>query len=411
MNYSFVCTLICLHGLAILSSATIQDQHVLDNSSLKLAQSEFSMRLMEAVCGTENCVFSPYSIYNVMGMVLMAAGGNTEAELMTALQLTGRFDNDEKLHAAIGEVKQQLLLGASENESTELNLADNMYVSNWLPVSQQYVDDLKKHYQIDGPYTLDFAKSQESADTINEFVEEQTKGQITELIRPRMLDENTLAVLVNAIYFNASWAEPFQTFLTVEDDFYVDSTTVVQVPMMENDHMYRHSLEGDMHVIELPYVGDEFAMYVILPKQATFNEVRESMLQDPDFVQKLDAKLEDGRVIVKLPQFSLASEIDLEEVFKGHFGVFDLFDDYADLFKAVPEDFPKSPYVSDAVHKATIDVTEFGTVATGATAAVMVIDSVPPEFVANSPFMYMIVYKPTNTILFMGQVVNPTLEE
>eukprot|EP01025_Chloroclados_australasicus_P018523 TRINITY_DN19758_c0_g2_i1.p2 TRINITY_DN19758_c0_g2~~TRINITY_DN19758_c0_g2_i1.p2 ORF type:complete len:227 (-),score=27.86 TRINITY_DN19758_c0_g2_i1:712-1392(-) len=226
-----------------------------------------------------------------------------------------------------------------------------------------------------------------------------------------MFNSDTLAVLVNAIYFNASWQVPFLEVFTREADFYVNSSTVIQVPMMYHDNAFRYSMGGDKDVLELPYSGGDFAMYVVSPK-AVFNDVRESMISDTQFVQKMDAQLRQGRVMVRLPKFYFASQVDLKTQLQKQFGVRDLFTDgVADLFGVVPNGSERSPFISEALHKATIDVTEYGTVASGATGVVFMFESAPPVFKVDRPFMYMIVYKPTWTILFMGQVVDPTKTE
>eukprot|EP01025_Chloroclados_australasicus_P006093 TRINITY_DN1199_c1_g1_i1.p2 TRINITY_DN1199_c1_g1~~TRINITY_DN1199_c1_g1_i1.p2 ORF type:complete len:411 (+),score=40.28 TRINITY_DN1199_c1_g1_i1:112-1344(+) len=410
MNFNFA-QMVCYMLLLGFSFGAKVNPPGFQLSELSQIQTRFGLKMMETVCSDKNCVFSPYSIYNVLGMVLMAAGGNTEGELMNALNLAGIFENDQELHESIGEIKQFLLQGAIQTNDTELDLADNIYVGDIYPVSPQYIDDLQWYYHIDGPYTQDFTNAQQSADTINQFVEEQTQGQITEMFQPDMFTINTLAVLVNAIYFNASWETPFQELLTHYSNFYINSTTVVNVTMMEHKSHFRHLMEGDTHILELPYSNNDFAMYVISPK-TIFNQVRDRIINDPEFVQKTDAQLQYGHIIVNLPRFSLAGEIDLKRVLQDSFNVSDLFTEgVADLFGAVPDGFGKSPYVSEALHKASIDVMEYGTVASGATGVVNLLEIGAPRFLVDSPFMYMVVYKPTWTVLFMGQVVDPTQTE
>jgi len=47
-----------------------------------------------------------------------------------------------------------------------------------------------------------------SADEINSWVSKHTRGKITEIVTPESV-QNSDAILVNAIYFNGKWSEPF----------------------------------------------------------------------------------------------------------------------------------------------------------------------------------------------------------
>lgn len=64
-------------------------------------------------------------------------------------------------------------------------------------------------------------------------------------------------------------------------------------------------------------------------------------------------------------------------------------------------------YLSRVMHKAKIEVDEEGTVASAATGGSFANKSTPPRFYANRPFMYLIIEKITNTVIFCGQVRNP----
>merc|ERR1712198_66283 len=60
----------------------------------------------------------------------------------------------------------------------------------------------------------DFAKSEEAADTINEYVEKKTRGLIDEIISLQDVGILTRLVLVNAIYFKANWKYQFNKQFT-----------------------------------------------------------------------------------------------------------------------------------------------------------------------------------------------------
>ena len=93
-----------------------------------------------------------------------------------------------------------------------------------------------------------------------------------------------------------------------------------------------------------------------------------------------------------------------------------------DAFSPVDADFSgitgkKNLFVSEAVHKAFVEVNEEGAEAAAATAIVVMKASPakespppPPVFRADHPFLFLIRHKPSGAILFLGRVTNPMAE-
>ena len=89
----------------------------------------------------------------------------------------------------------------------------------------------------------------------------------------------------------------------------------------------------------------------------------------------------------------------------GEMGLTIPFSDDADFSGISNKDLK----ISDAYHKAFIEVSEEGTTAAAATAVVVAMKSMPNfnVFDANRPFMFILRHKPTSTILFIGRVAKP----
>ena len=63
-------------------------------------------------------------------------------------------------------------------------------------------------------------------------------------------------------------------------------------------------------------------------------------------------------------------------------------------------------FISDAIHKATIEVDEEGTVAAAATGMVMMFGMPPIEITVDKPFLFFI--RSGNHVIFAGRMVDPT---
>jgi len=108
--------------------------------------------------------------------------------------------------------------------------------------------------------------------------------------------------------------------------------------------------------------------------------------------------------LVKIPKFKFETEYNLNQALKN-IGINDAFNPgVADFSKM---DGTKNLYISEALHKAYIEVNEEGTEAAAATAIVMTLSMVPNQFMADHPFLFLIEHKETGAILFMGRVMNP----
>lgn len=71
-----------------------------------------------------------------------------------------------------------------------------------------------------------------------------------------MIDQDTLAVLVNAIYFDAKWKSEFELKDTKDTCFYSHPGYQCQkIPMMykEFDFYYKFDNSLESHVVQIPY--------------------------------------------------------------------------------------------------------------------------------------------------------------
>eukprot|EP01025_Chloroclados_australasicus_P037091 TRINITY_DN377_c1_g2_i2.p1 TRINITY_DN377_c1_g2~~TRINITY_DN377_c1_g2_i2.p1 ORF type:complete len:486 (+),score=50.24 TRINITY_DN377_c1_g2_i2:201-1460(+) len=387
------------------------------NTSLALstAQARFAVDLMGQICEQQNCVFSPYSIFNLLSMVTMGAKGNTSAQMMNVLQASqNNFENNLEFHEKVGHLKSNLLQ-ANDVEGVEFRVADNVFVGN-IPLRALYESDLKEIYDVIGPQVVDFADQSASIAAINDFVSNVTKGEIQDFLGPDSLDPATLAVLVNAFFYKGSWNVQFDEEKTKLANFTKSRREKIEVQMMQVQGEFRYSQARAQYgfpkfdILELPYENPDFCMNILLP-YTPLNDARDDIKAN-DLLVNFDLRLprEPNAVIVNLPKFTVSVKTDIKQALI-ELGMLDLFDqDQADLSGMIGE--ATDPiYVSNVIHEAKLEVNEQGTKATATTAIGLVFESSIDMFEVSQPFMFTIMHKPTKAVLLMGQVVDPSQAE
>ena len=347
-----------------------------------------------------NVFFSPVSISSAFGMAYAGARGNTAAEIEKVMHFVL---GQERLHDAIGSLAGRLD-AEKEKSGYQLSIANAL----WGDVKLEYVPEFLK--VTTGKYRaeanrLDFAKTEDARRTINAWVEKKTQDRIKDLIPQGVLSRDTRLVLANAIYFKGDWAVPFKQAMTSGADFTLLSGKKVKAQMMNMTGGFRYAESEQGQALEMKYAGGKLAMLILLPgKPSGLPEFEKDRLAAEllgDF-----SKMRERQVNVWLPRFKMTLAADLKALLIS-MGMVDAFSEQADFSGMAKEPV----YISDALHKAFVEVNEQGTEAAAATALVMKAASIaapPPVFRADHPFIFVIRDVESGAILFMGRVADPT---
>lgn len=360
----------------------------------------------------ENFVFSPLSISAALAMVYAGAEADTAAEMAKVLHFP---ESSQQFHAAYGELLNSLNQ-ADALEGLDLNVANSLWGQSGFPFNQDYLDLILASYN-GGLQDVDFVNQTEAArETINQWVEQETRDKIQDLIPQGVLTPETVLVLANAVYFDGKWAHEFDVYATQPDSFDVSADEEMLVDMMHDTANYNYMECDGVQYVELPYRDGRFSMLLALPGDGTpLSQVDVTAMTD-DLSEFLSG-LELQRVAVSLPKFEVTSMPDVKQALVD-LGMEDLFDpDLSDLDGMVDPQYvlEGNLFVQDIRHKAFIELDEAGTTAAAATAVIVgLTSSMPPQavyFTADHPFQYFICDTQTDTILFMGHVSRPTEAE
>ncbi|XP_063357295.1 leukocyte elastase inhibitor-like [Pelmatolapia mariae] len=350
-----------------------------------------------------NIFVSPLSISSALAMVYLGAKGNTAAQMAQALS----FSSGEGVHADF----QKLNADNSPSASYILKLANRLYGENTAHFLPDFLEATHKYYLADLK-AVDFIGAPEACRAeINSWVEQQTENKIKDLLKPGTVNKDTRLVLVNAVYFKGNWMNRFEEANTKEMPFKIRQNETVPVQMMYQKKKlpYNYIADHDLQILELPYVGEELSMFILLPKESSDSLLKlEKELTQERLNEWTDRKnMEvDSEVVLHLPKFKLEEDYELNEPL-AKLGMKDVFcAGKADLSGMNGE---AGLFLSTVAHKAFAEVNEEGTEAAAATGAVIKLESfiADTHFTADHPFLFFIRHNETKSMLFFGRFSSP----
>lgn len=331
----------------------------------------------------ENVVVSPYSAAVALSMLAEGAQGQTRVE----------FDN-----ALDGVLYKAEDLGS--NDSVVVKSANSVWIDDNFSPRNRYVNLLEKDFDafLD---VLNFADPA-TLKAINNWCSENTNGKITEILN--RLDPSNVMVLINALYFNAPWEEEFDPDMTSEQTFY-GVTKESKVKLMGRKGYYLYAEHNGFQMIQLPYQGLKYAMYVVLPPEGADVDKLLPKLDEQMYNSAMDM-LQQQEVRFYLPRFKAETSMLLNKPLQN-MGIRTAFTPAAD-FSGIAE---MGPLVLDQVkQKCYIDVSEKGTEAAAVTAVQIRLTSARPVVKlpvmrVDRPFMFVIADGENRNILFAGKIV------
>lgn len=366
--------------------------------------------------------FSPLSLQYALAMTANGASGDALEEIVAAL---GYGDvGIEALNAYSKKLLEQL---PAVDLDVKLQLANGLIVNELYPLDPAFRDCVRNNYYA-AVENMSFRQPSLVADAVNGWASKNTNGLIDKMLEPDQIDALAIAYLMNALYFKAEWQREFGAPLfkpegTRNEYFYPGGCEVISIPMMHTQRWMRYAKMDGFGVLEIPYAGGKFAMYILLPDNeiggdrpdpdpATENYYTfDNLYRDLPTLDWNDvlAQLKDTEIILSLPKFETASDFNLNETLQA-LGVKKAFKSGVDRMFAPQNGLPVEAAISKVIQKARIAVAEWGTEAAAVTVVEIAATSAGPgedqpkpvEFICNHSFAWLIAEKTSGAILFEG---------
>ena len=341
-----------------------------------------------------NAVSSPMSIG--IAFSLSRAGASPD----TAAVLDEIFGFPEQgNHSAANAV--DLLLARASAEPNTIEVANRLFPDDGFSPLPAFLQTAAAHYGAT-IQPVDTAAGDAAADVINDWVSGRTRGLIPKIVDQAAVQGREL-LLVNTVYLKADWLVPFAASLTRDGQFTTHDGHTAKVPFMRDDEavVRRYVRLNNADAVELPYVGRDLAMWLIVP-------------HEPDGLAGVEASF-NGTALAGLADAAQQGTVDLTmPKWEQTLPTADLFD------WLCPQGFCRGAgfdgiapgiFITSALHAAKVIVDEKGTEAAAATSMDANMSMPPPPdltVVADRPFLWAIVHNETQAILFLGRLTNPT---
>ena len=287
-----------------------------------------------------------------------------------------------------------------DNDTVVVKSANSVWISDNFSPRNRYVSLLEKDF--DAFIDVENFASPVALEAINNWCSENTDGKIKGILD--RLDRNTVMVLVNALYFQAPWDLQFNQSNTTDQIFYGLTGDKI-VKLMHFTRYLMYAEYKGVQIVQLPYQGRKYSMYVILPPKGSDIDKLISQLDASAYHAALDM-LSAQRVKLFLPRFKAETSMILNKPLQD-MGIRTAFTSAAD-FSGIAEMGPLE--LSQVKQKCYIDVTESGTEAAAVTAATIRITGARPspyvEMRVDRPFAFVIADAENRNILFAGKIVN-----
>jgi len=250
---------------------------------------------------------------------------------------------------------------------------------------------------------------------INNWVEQQTRDRIQNLIPPGALTQDTRLVLVNAVYLKAPWTHKFEESATRPRPFNISGAKAMPVPTMYLRHSVGFARRDGYCVVVLPYDDTDLQFVILLPDTTNGLAALEAALT-PALLADC-AQVPEAEVELYLPKFKLEPPVmSLSHALQtlGMKMAFDLPPGSANFDRMAPRRPDDYLYVSDIFHKTFLKLDESGTEAAAATAVMMMKALLmeeppppPPQIRVDHPFVFAIQHRASGACLFLGHVTDP----
>jgi serpin B len=345
----------------------------------------------------ENVLISPYSIQTAFQMAINGAKGNTLDEFLNFMECPGCSVADlNDLHADLNTLLTE------QSGKPKLTVANGFfYDSKRMSLQTSFAQSLNDHYHA-GMQNMNFDAEQPSLDAINGWVKTHTNNKIDKILNK--IGPLDVAFLINALHFKGDWATGFASALTTNLPFKKKDGSTSNLAFLHADRNFSFDQTADYNIVDIPFQDSTYSISLLQP--GTQNTDADWHLKiTPSIWKGLYDGIQYNRAAVFVPKLKIAYENDLVQSLQS-LGILDAFSDLKADFTGMGT-APLNIFINQLQHKAVLEMDEKGVEGAAVTSIGFGVNSIPPTFMFNQPFVLVLRHVATNTMVFMGYIADP----
>jgi len=387
--------------LLILAFLTVSIFTVYSQEALIKANNEFSFKIYNATkSDLKNFFISPFSLNIALSIANEGANTTTRQEMDKLLSIEKMDNRAESYRTLINNVTSPI--NFEKNAGNQIYLANSMWINESLKLKDAFQQTIQNNYSSE-IFRFSTKNLSTASKELNDWVSQKTQNKIKNISG---IDKDTRLSIVNAIYFMGEWNIPFKKEKTKVKKFHTIQKDAIDIDFMYNKAFYKYYEDNEIQSVYLPYKQDQFKMIVILPKEMYgLNDIEKKL--NPEYLSKIEKSNPSCEVQLSFPKFKIESELfPIERIEK--MGYTEMFSNKADFSKMSDE----SIKIGNIIHKTFIEIDETKTEAAAITeigmvgnASIRKVQPTPKIFNADHPFIFLIVEKNTDAIVFIGRFV------
>lgn len=363
------------------------------------ADNSFAIEILKKVIAaeqeSENIMISPLSISYALTMTANGASGETADSMLSVLRLSNL--SMEEINNSYMELTDKL---RNLDKRVTLNLANSVWVEQRLSPKISFLNILENYYAAEA---REFSVNDPGiVAVINGWISNATNNTINHVLDE--ISQETVMLLINAIYFNGKWKYSFNEDETEGMPFHRSNGTTVQADMMRQSVTIPVAIFEDYTIAELPYGQGNFVMDIILPAEdKMIGEIISDM--DNNFLNEAVGAMNPAEIDLFMPRFTYEFKTGLNQIL-SKMGMGIAFDPGRADFSNISDD---NLYIDRTIHQSFIKNNEEGTEASAVTVVTIGVTSIGEKRVIklDRPFLYFIRESESNTLLFAGVTGNP----
>ena len=320
----------------------------------------------------ENLIISPLSIFQALSLAANGAKEETLSEMLDLLE----SDSLKELNKINLEI-----ISTIQNFKT-LDIA-NAVMTRFTPLES--FSEISEQY-------LAPVEPLKSLEQVNSWCSNKTHGKIPKILDD--LSEETLVMILNAVYFKGEWRLPFEGEATTKLPFYNFGKDLEEVDTMRQIENFLYYEDKNVQAIQLRFLEDFMSAIIILPAEGTDINKYINTLSTTKEYNKIIEGFDYAKVDLQLPKFEVKFSEKLNEILSD-LGMYNAFDSKLADFSGLREG--GGLFISKVIHKTYLKVNEDGTEAAAVTAIGMD-GALPPgereekiyEMKVNRPFLFLL---------------------